>query len=207
MPVNFKFPVGIIESGGVVRDDIMNTSGFNSKEETLNAYGSSVYIYESNASSLKTLSDTITEYGGLNSQNNFIGGAEKLYGIQLDNWSGEDTRVVGLVTYTPVSLSKGTLLFKINAFVSSWITESFVIGLIKKTDATDEEMLSTIYDKIVNDTFDEKFNFSYPGSDSLIDRIYHVELEQAGEFFLYLGNISTRDNSGFTPNIIRYANF
>lgn len=207
MSVNFKFPVGIVESGGVVRKDILNTQEFTSKEQTLDTYGSSVYIYESTASSLKTLSSTVAEYGGLDSQNNFIGGEDKRYGIQLENWTGDDSKITGLVVYTPISLLKGTLLLKINAYVSSWITESFVVGLVKKTSSIDDEMLSSIYDSIVNDTFDAKFNFSYPGNDSLIDRIYSVELEEGGDFFLYLGNISTRTTSGFAPNTIRYANF
>ena len=62
-----------IGSSVVITDGLLDTSGSTSKNDTLTAYGSSVYIYESSDSSVLSLSEIVEKYGGVDAQNSYLG--------------------------------------------------------------------------------------------------------------------------------------
>ena len=189
-------------SGTVKENVLLDTNSFASKQETVSAYGESIYIYESTSTeTLQKYADVIEKWGGVSSSNNFVGDASAKYGITVSNWS-ESEADTGILFASPLELSTGKLLITINASLSSWMNQNLHLNLIK-SDGT----VSDLSTKITDGNFNYTFNLIFAGSTSLKDQIMNCGNITAGTYYLYISGTEKADNSNFSYNKIEYLNY
>ncbi len=186
----------------VKEDVLLDTNSFTSKQETVSAYGESVYIYESTSTeTLQKLSDVIEKWGGVSNSNNFISDVSAKYGIAVSNWS-ETSSDTGFLFATPLKLNTGKLLITINASLSSWMNQQLHLNLIK-SDGT----VSDLSTKVTDGNFAYTFDFVFSGSTSLKDLIVNCGSITAGTYYLYISGTEKADNSNFSYNKVEYLNY
>ncbi|MDE6780381.1 MAG: hypothetical protein K2J40_02840 [Ruminococcus sp.] len=194
----------IQQSGGdtVKEDVLLDTNAFTSKQETVSAYGETVYIYESTSDvTLQKYADVIEKWGGVSSTNNFVSNASANYGIAISNWSENDADT-GILFASPLELRTGKLLITINASLSSWMNQNLHLNLIK-SDGT----ISDLSNKITDGDFTYTFDLVFAGSTSLKDQIVNCGNITAGTYYLYISGTKKADNSNFSYNKIEYLNY
>ncbi|MDE6501855.1 MAG: hypothetical protein K2L10_07190 [Ruminococcus sp.] len=186
----------------VKEDVLLDTNSFTSKQETVSAYGESVYIYEStSAETLQKLSDVIEKWGGVSNSNNFVGDVSAKYGIAVSNWS-ETSSDTGILFASPLKLNTGKLLITINASLSSWMNQQLHLNLIK-SDGT----VSDLSTKVADGDFAYTFDLVFAGSTSLKDQIINCGNITAGTYYLYISGTEKADNSNFSYNKVEYLNY
>ena len=189
-------------SGTVKENVLLDTNSFTSKQETVSAYGESIYICEStSAETLQKYADVIEKWGGVSSTNNFVGNASAKYGIAVSNWS-ENEASTGILFASPMELNTGKLLITINASLSSWMNQNLHLNLIK-SDGT----VSDLSNKITDGEFSYTFDLIFAGSTSLKDHILNCGNIIAGTYYLYISGTEKADNSNFSYNKIEYLNY
>lgn len=200
-------------SGGsspVKKETLINTSAFTTKQETLDNYGTSIYINESTyEAGLSTLSDTVARWGGISSTNNYIGDSSLKYGINVANWSeaSTTTTATGILFFTPVDLVSGTLLLSLNCYCASWMNPTLKIHLISAVGNTEAEIIAAIQDKITAENYDLTKSFTFAGSSSLTDVFVEIKNSVAGTYYIYIDGTVKADNSNFTYINLGYINF
>ena len=180
-----------IGSSVVITGSLLDTSGSTSKNDTLTAYGSSVYIYESSDSAVLSLSEVVEKWGGVDAQNSYIGDADALYGINVGNWTSSDCNT-GILFASPLALNAGKVLVTVNASLSNWINQTLNIRLI----AADSIAAAT--EKILASDFAYTSTFIFAGNTSLRDHIISMGAVEAGTYYLYIDGTAKSDNSNFT---------
>ena len=189
-----------IGSGVVITGSLLDTSGSTSKNDTLGTYGDTVYIYEAADAAVLSLADTVAKYGGVDAQNNYIGDASALYGINVSNWSGSDCST-GILFASPLALIAGKVLVTVNASLSSWVNQTLNIRLIAADD------LESAKAKILASDFAYTSTFVFAGNTSLRDHIISMGTVSAGTYYLYIDGTAKSDNSNFTYTKIEYLNY
>lgn len=179
---------------------LLDTGTSTSKNDTVTTYGESVYIYESVDSAILSLSDTVTKWGGVNVQNNYIGDSASLYGVYMSNYTQSECNN-GVLFAIPMTLNAGKVLTTVNAYVSSWMNQTVNIRLIAADD------LESAKAKILASDFSYTSTFSFAGSTSLKDHTIRIGVVTSGNYFLYLDGTVTADNSNFTYNKIEILNY
>ncbi|MDE6832802.1 MAG: hypothetical protein K2J39_00930 [Ruminococcus sp.] len=189
--------------GGTVKEKVLlDTNSFTSKQETVSAYGESVYIYESTSTeTLQKYVDVIEKWGGVSNSNNFVSDATAKYGIALSNWSASEGDT-GILFATPVELSTGKLLITINASLSSWVNQNLHLNLIKSSGT-----VSDLGNKITDEDFSYTFDLIFSGSTSLQDYILNCGNITAGTYYLYISGTEKANNSNFSYNKVEYLNY
>lgn len=189
-----------IGSSVVITDGLLDTSGSTSKSDTLTAYGSSVYIYESADSAVLSLSEIVEKYGGVDAQNSYLGEESALYGVNVGNWTSSDCNT-GILFASPLALNAGKVLVTVNASLSNWINQTLNIRLI----AADSIAAAT--EKILASDFAYTSTFVFAGNTALRDHIISMGAVEAGTYYLYIDGTAKSDNSNFTYNKIEYLNY
>lgn len=179
---------------------LLDTSTSTNKSDTVTTYGSSVYIYESTDSSVLSLSDTVSKWGGVDAQNNYIGDSSSLYGINVSNWTSSDCNT-GILFASPLALNAGKVLVTVNAYLSDWLNQTLNIRLIAAND------LESAKEKILASDFAYTSTFVFAGTTSLKDHIISVGTVTAGSYFLYLDGTAKSDSSNFTYNKMQLLNY
>ena len=194
--------------GSDIREgNLLNTSSFTSRDETLSTYGSSLYIHESTyAGGLSSLATVVERWGGVSSNNNYIGDSTQKYGINMANWS-ESNASTGLLFFTPLDLVSGQMILALNCYCSSWMNPSLKAHLISAIGDTDEEILSNIQSKIDSENYDLTHSFTYAGSSSLTDVLLEINGVVTGTYYLYIDGTVKADNSSFSYVNVHYVNF
>lgn len=191
----------ISQTGGSVNESILlDSSGSTSKNDTLTAYGSSVYIYESADSSVLSLSEIVEKYGGVDAQNSYLGEESALYGINVGNWTSSDCNT-GILFASPLALNAGKVLVTVNASLSNWINQTLNIRLIAA------DSISAATEKILASDFAYTSTFVFAGNTSLRNHIISMGAVEAGTYYLYIDGTAKSDNSNFTYNKIEYLNY
>ena len=191
----------ISQTGGSVKESILlDSSGSTSKSDTLTAYGSSVYIYESADSAVLSLSEVVEKWGGVDAQNSYIGEESALYGINVGNWTSTDCNT-SILLASPLALNTGKVLVTINASLSDWVNQTLNIRLIAADD------LESAKAKILASDFAYTSTFVFVGDTSLRDHIISMGAIAAGTYYLYIDGTAKSDNSNFTYNKMEYLNY
>lgn len=178
----------------------LDTSTSTSKSDTLTAYGESVYIYESTDSSVLSLSDTVSKWGGVDAQSSYIGDESSLYGINVGNWTSTDCNT-GILFASPMALNAGKVLVTVNASLSNWINQTLNIRLIAA------DSISAATEKILASDFAYTSTFVFAGNTSLRDHIIRMGTVEAGTYYLYIDGTAKSDNSNFTYNKVGVLNY
>ena len=189
-----------IGSGVVITGSLLDTSSCTSKNDTLGAYGDTVYIYEATDSAVLSLADTVAKYGGVDAQNNYIGNETTLYGVDVSNWSSSNCST-GILLASPLALNTGKMLITINASLSSWVNQTLNIRLIAAGSA------DAAAAKILASDFAYTSTFVFAGNTSLRDHIISMGTVSAGTYYLYIDGTAKSDNSNFTYTKIEYLNY
>ncbi len=189
-----------IGSSVVITGSLLDTSGSTSKNDTLTAYGSSVYIYESADSSVLSLSEVVEKWGGVDAQNSYLGEESALYGINVGNWTSSDCNT-GILFASPLALNAGKVLVTVNASLSNWINQTLNIRLIAA------DSISAATEKIVASDFAYTSTFVFAGNTALRDHIISIGAVEAGTYYLYIDGTAKSDNSNFTYNKIEYLKY
>lgn len=181
---------------------LLDTNSYTSKQSTLDAYSTSVYLYESNHQSdgYISLSDMVTKWGGVDSQNNYIGGVDSKYGIYMSNWteSGGMTEIL-FDTFMDVPKTS-TILITLNAYISNWMNYTPVISLVPVSGNSYDEQLSQAKSNAINQNFTKSITVSIAGGSSLKDVVSIIENVPAGTYGVHISGHNKADNSGFTYN-------
>lgn len=200
---------GNYEGGGgeIMEGNLLNTSFFSSKQETLDTYGQSIYINESSyAGGLSSLSTVVERWGGIDSTNNYIGDASQQYGINMSNWSEQSVNT-GILFFTPVDLINGDLILALNCYCSSWMNVGLNIHFISAIGDTEEEIITNIQSKIDAENYDFTHTMTYAGSSSLTDVLVEIKNVIAGTYYIYIDGTTKADNSNFSYINVHYVNF
>lgn len=214
LPKNIKLGVDIFGvtgtysgGGSINRGILLNTSEFTSAQDTLTAYGNTTFIYESSApDSFLSLNDIVTKWGGLESQNNYIGPASSKYGIYMSNWTEQQTNNA-LLFITPIEIISGELIFKFNCNCSSWMNPSINIHFVNAIGNTQEEILDSILNKMILEDYVLTYTFVHPGNLSQQNILVMIENVPAGTYYVLLDGTVKSDNSSFTYINIAWINF
>lgn len=197
-------------SGGgseVKEGNLLNTSSFTSKQETLDTYGSSIYINESSyTEGLSSLSTVVERWGGISSQANYIGDSSQKYGVNVANWS-ESSANTGILFFTPIELVSGEMIIALNCYCSNWMNIRLNIHLISAIGDTEEEIISNIQSKIDAENYDLTYSMTYAGSSSLTDVLTEIKNVVAGTYYIYIDGTTKADNSNFSYVNVHYVNF
>ena len=112
---------GTFEGSGssVRKGTILDTTTSTSQQDTLNNWGNKCYIKDGDLDWM-TLNDIVTHWGGVASQNNFIGGESEKYGIYMANWS-EQEKNTSILFIEPIDVIAGDFLLTFNCNISSWM--------------------------------------------------------------------------------------
>jgi hypothetical protein len=112
---------GTLEGGGssVRKGTILNTTTSTSQQDTLNNWGNKCYIKDGDLDWM-TLNDIVAHWGGIVSQNNFIGGESEKYGIYMTNWTEQDKNT-SILFIEPINVIAGDFLLTFNCNISSWM--------------------------------------------------------------------------------------
>lgn len=199
---------GTLETSGgdtVKKETILNTTTSTSKQDTIDNWSSKVLIKDGSLDWMN-LSDLVNHWGGVDSQNNFIGDASQKYGIYMTNWSEQDVKTSILFT-TPIDLIAGELLLIFNCNISSWMNQTMNINLMTASGDTEEEILTSLKDKIAAENYDKTITTTYAGSSSLKDTTVVSNIETAGNYYMYITGFKKGDNSAFNLISIRTINF
>ena len=191
----------ISQTGGSVNESILlDSSGSTSKSDTLTAYGSSVYIYESADSAVLSLSEVVEKWGGVDAQNSYLGDESALYGVNVGNWTSSDCNT-GILFASPLALNAGKVLVTVNASLSNWINQTLNIRLIAAGS------IAAATEKILASDFAYTSTFVFAGNTSLRDHIISMGAVEAGTYYLYIDGTAKSDSSNFTYNKIEYLNY
>lgn len=197
-------------SGGgseVKEGNLLNTSSFTSKQETLDTYGSSIYINESSyTEGLSSLSTVVERWGGISSQANYIGDSSQKYGVNVANRS-ESSANTGILFFTPIELVSGEMIIALNCYCSNWMNIGLNIHLISAIGDTEEEIISNIQSKIDAENYDLTYSMTYTGSSSLTDVLAEIKNVVAGTYYIYIDGTTKADNSNFSYVNVHYVNF
>lgn len=191
----------IPQTGGSANEfKLLDTSTSTSKSDTVTTYGETVYIYESTDSSILSLSDTVSKWGGVDVQNNYIGDSSSLYGVYMSNYTQSGCNT-GILFSVPIMLNAGKVLTTVNAYISSWMNQTVNIRLVSA------DSLESAKEKVLASDFAYTSTFSFAGATSLKNHIISVGEVTAGNYFLYLDGTVTADNSNFTYTKIECLNY
>lgn len=103
--------------GSVKKGTILDTTTSTSQQDTLNNWGNKCYIKDGDLDWM-TFNDIVAHWGGVASQNNFIGGESEKYGIYMTNWS-EQEKNTSILFIEPINIIAGDLLLVFNCNISS----------------------------------------------------------------------------------------
>ena len=67
-----------------------------------------------------TLTDIVTHFGGVSSQNNYLGSESEKYGIYMTNWTETD-KTTSILFTEPFEVIAGDFLLTFNCNISSWM--------------------------------------------------------------------------------------
>lgn len=195
------------EANPDITGELIDTSTFTSKDETLNKYGSKIYIMESSyTEGLSSLATVVERWGGTTVNNNYIGDSTLKYGINCANWSEQNVNT-GILFFTPIGIENNKLIFVFNCACSSWLNPTLNIHLISAVGDTEEEILSNLQAKIDAQNYDLTQAFTFSGSSSLIDVLIEVNGISEGNYYLYIDGTQKADNSNFTFVNVKYINW
>lgn len=187
--------------------ELIDTSTLTSKNETLNKYGSKIYIMESSyTEGLSSLATVVERWGGITVDNNYIGDSTLKYGINMTNWSEQNVNT-GILFFTPIEMENNKLIFVFNCAYSSGINPNLNIHLISAIGNTKEEILSNLQAKIDAQNYDLTQSFTFSDSSSLTDVLIEVKGISEGNYYLYIDGTQKADNSNFTFVNVRYINW
>lgn len=195
------------EGSRIIEGELLNTTNFTSKQDTLNNYGSTVFLYEaSSPTQFYSLTNMVTKWGGRDSQNNYLGSTDSKYGIYMSNWT-EQSIATSMLFINPVEIIDGEIIFKFNCFISSWMNQTLNIRLITATGNTQAEILSSILTKVANSNYAYTHTFTYSGSLSKTDVLTIMKPVSAGTYYILIDGTKKSDNSGFTFINVAFINF
>lgn len=214
IPENIKKDVeifgvtGSFEGGGSInRGMLLNTKEFTSKQDTLDNYGNLAFIYESSSpTTFLSLNDMVTKWGGVTSQNNYLGDANSKYGIYMANWTEQQVDTC-LLFINPIEIQDGEIIFKLNCNVSGWINPTINIHLVTATGNTQAEIISSILAKMAISDYAFTHTVTIPGSLSQTDLLSILDGVTAGTYYILIDGTVKADNSSFTFINISYINF
>lgn len=200
---NIQGPAG---SGSSVRKGtILDTTTSTSQQDTLNNWGNKCYIKDGDLDWM-TLNDIVTHWGGVASQNNFIGGESEKYGIYMANWS-EQEKNTSILFIEPIDVIAGDFLLTFNCNISSWMNQTLNIHFLTATGNTRNDILTQLTEKIAAQDYVKTITLAYAGSSSQKDVTAIDTLPVVGDYYMYIEGFKKADNSNFNLIKIDYINF
>ena len=213
LPENIKKGVeifgvtGTLEGGGssVRKGTILNTTTSTSQQDTLNNWGNKCYIKDGDLDWM-TLNDIVTHWGGIVSQNNFIGGESEKYGIYMTNWTEQDKNT-SILFIEPIDVIAGDFLLTFNCNISSWMNQTLNIHFLTATGNTKNDILTQLTEKIAAQDYVKTITLAYAGTSSQKDVTAIDTSSVAGDYYMYIEGFKKADNSNFNLIKIDYINF
>lgn len=213
LPENIKKGVeifgvtGTFEGSGssVRKGTILDTTTSTSQQDTLNNWGNKCYIKDGDLDWM-TLNDVVTHWGGVASQNNFIGGKSEKYGIYMANWS-EQEKNTSILFIEPIDVIAGDFLLTFNCNISSWMNQTLNIHFLTATGNTRNDILTQLTEKIAAQDYVKTITLTYAGSSSQKDVTAIDTSPVAGYYYMYIEGFKKADNSNFNLIKIDYINF
>lgn len=213
LPENIKKGVEIFgvtgtfegSGGSVKKGTILDTTTSTSQQDTLNNWGNKCYIKDGDLDWM-TLNDIVAHWGGVASQNNFIGGESEKYGIYMTNQS-EQEKNTNILFIEPINIIAGDLLLVFNCNISSQINQTLNIHFLTATGNTRNDILTQLTGKISAQDYVKTITLAYAGSSSQKDVAAIDTLAIAGDYYMYIEGFKKADNSNFNLIKIDYINF
>lgn len=213
LPENIKKGVeifgvtGTFEGSGssVRKGTILDTTTSTSQQDTLNNWGNKCYIKDGDLDWM-TLNDVVTHWGGVASQNNFIGRESEKYGIYMTNWS-EREKNTSILFIEPIDVIAGDFLLTFNCNISSWMNQTLNIHFLTATGNTRNDILTQLTEKIAAQDYVKTITLTYAGSSSQKDVTAIDTLPVVADYYMYIEGFKKADNSNFNLIKIDYINF
>lgn len=198
---------GTLEGGSstVKKGTILDTTTSTSQQDTLDNWGNKCYIKDGDLDWM-TLSDTVTHWGGVTFQNNFLGGESEKYGIYMTNWT-EQNKNTSILFIEPISVIAGDFLLIFNCNIASWMNQTLNIHFLTATGNTRSDILTQLTEKIAAQDYVKTITLAYAGSSSQKDVVAVDTASVAGDYYMYIEGFKKADNSNFNLIKIDYINF
>lgn len=191
--------------GSIKKGTILDTTTSTSQQDTLNNWGNKCYIKDGDLDWM-TLNDIVAHWGGVASQNNFIGRENEKYGIYMTNQS-EQEKNTSILFIEPINIIAGDLLLVFNCNISSQINQTLNIHFLTATGNTRNDILTQLTGKISAQDYVKTITLAYAGSSSQKDVAAIDTLAIAGDYYMYIEGFKKADNSNFNLIKIDYINF
>ena len=95
---------------------------------------------------------------------------------------------------------------KYGIFMTNW-NQTMNINFMTASGDTEEEILTSLKDKIAAENYDKTITTTYAGSSSLKDTTIVSSMETAGNYYMYITGFKKADNSAFNLITIKTINF
>lgn len=200
---------GIYEGSGggseVKKETILDTTTSTSKQDTLDNWGEKCYIKDGDLDWM-TLTDIVTHFGGVSSQNNYLGSESEKYGIYMTNWTETD-KTTSILFTEPFEVIAGDFLLTFNCNISSWMNQTLNIHFLTATRDTKSDILTQLTEKIAAQDYVKTITLTYAGSSSQKDVTTIETTSITGDYYMYIDGFKKADNSAFNLIKINYINF
>lgn len=198
---------GTFEGGGstIKKGTILDTTTSTSKQDTLDNWGNKCYIKDGDLDWM-TLNDIVAHYGGITTQNNFLGGESEKYGIYMTNWT-EQNKNTSILFIEPIDVIAGDFLLVFNCNIASWMNQTLNIHFLTATGNTRNDILTQLTEKIAAQDYVKTIALAYAGSSSQKDVVAIDTTSLAGDYYMYIEGFKKADNSNFNLIKIDYINF
>ena len=87
------------------------------------------------------------------------------------------------------------------------MNQTMNINFMTASGDTEEEILTSLKDKIAAENYDKTITTTYAGSSSLKDTTIVSSMETAGNYYMYITGFKKADNSAFNLITIKTINF
>lgn len=191
--------------GSVKKGTILDTTTSTSQQDTLNNWGNKCYIKDGDLDWM-TLNDIVAHWGGITTQNNFIGGESEKYGIYMTNQT-EQEKNTSILFIDPIDVIAGDFLLTFNCNISSWMNQTLNIHFLTATGNTRSDILTQLTEKIAAQDYVKTITLAYAGSSSQKDVTVIDTTSVAGDYYMYIEGFKKADNSNFNLIKIDYINF
>lgn len=191
--------------GEIKKGTILDTTTSTSKQDTIDNWGEKCYIKDGDLDWM-TLTDIVAHWGGVSSQNNFLGGESEKYGIYMTNWTEQD-KATSILFTEPFEVIAGDFLLTFNCNISSWMNQTLNIHFLTATGDTKSDILTQLTEKIAAQDYVKTIALTYAGSSSQKDVTTIETTAIAGDYYMYIDGFKKADNSAFNLIKINYINF
>lgn len=187
--------------------NLIDTRSFSSVQDTLNAYGNTVYISEDGGQTFRTLQVIYDSYrtdesGNPSEKNYIVNNTDQQYGIMMDNWSAGGSMKTSILFADPLKLKSSAFFMSFYCSLSTWMNVTMHIHLYKAKNGTSAaEKLADVQQQIANkESGVWNGDLTYLGAANKTQMYLENETIdfESGDYYLYIDGFEKNGQTNMT---------